>query len=65
MASKRVDLDLLRSGSSLAIARAISFVENDDPVAQSLLADLFPHTGRAYRVGITGPPGAGKSTHLL
>lgn len=62
MASKHVDLDLLRSGSSVAVARAISLVENDDPVALRLLADLFPYTGRAYRVGITGPPGAGKST---
>ncbi len=62
MARQRVDLDRLKAGSSLAIARAISLVENDDPAAQDLLAELFPMTGRAYRVGITGPPGAGKST---
>lgn len=62
MASKRIDLDLLRSGSPLTIARAISLVENEDPAAQELLAAAFPFTGRAYRIGITGPPGAGKST---
>ncbi len=62
MSPQRVDLDRLKAGSSLAVARAISLVENDDPAAQGLLADLFPLTGKAYRVGITGPPGAGKST---
>ncbi len=45
-----------------AIARAISIVENDSPETGSLLRALAPHTGRAYRIGITGPPGAGKST---
>ncbi len=62
MANHRIDLTRLRSGSPLAIARAISLVENDDPSAQELLAELFPLTGKAYRIGITGPPGAGKST---
>ncbi len=45
-----------------AVARAISLVENDSPETGTLLHLLAPHTGRAYRVGITGPPGAGKST---
>ena len=45
-----------------AIARAISRVENEHADARQLLHALFGHTGRAYRVGITGPPGAGKST---
>jgi len=62
MAPQRVDVDQLKRGSSLAIARAISLVENEEPAAQALLAELFPLTGRAYRIGITGPPGAGKST---
>lgn len=44
------------------MARAISLVENDDPDAEALLRLLFPHTGTACRIGITGPPGAGKST---
>jgi len=45
-----------------SIARAISILENSDPSANDLLHELYPHTGQAYRVGITGPPGAGKST---
>jgi LAO/AO transport system kinase len=45
-----------------AIARAISIVENDTPEMASLLRALAPRMGHAYRIGITGPPGAGKST---
>lgn len=47
-------------GDKLAIARAITQVENDS--GASILKEIFPHTGRAYQIGITGPPGAGKST---
>jgi len=50
------------NGDKRAIARAITFVENDSEEASSLLAELYSHTGGAYRLGITGPPGAGKST---
>ncbi|MBE0432207.1 methylmalonyl Co-A mutase-associated GTPase MeaB [candidate division WOR-3 bacterium] len=50
---------LLR-GEKRMIAQIISAVEND--CAQGLLQNIFPYTGRAYHVGITGPPGAGKST---
>lgn len=49
-------------GNTRAVARAISIVENEAPDAGALLNALFPFTGRAYRVGVTGPPGAGKST---
>jgi LAO/AO transport system kinase len=45
-----------------AIARAISLIENEDAAAAGLVRDIFPSTGRAYLVGVTGPPGAGKST---
>lgn len=45
-----------------AIARAISTVENDSPETGALLRALAPLMGHAYRIGITGPPGAGKST---
>ncbi|MGA9121254.1 MAG: methylmalonyl Co-A mutase-associated GTPase MeaB [Bacteroidota bacterium] len=62
MARPAVDLDLLTQGSPRAIARAISLVENDDPAAIDLLNAVFPLTGRSHRIGITGPPGAGKST---
>ena len=50
------------AGDVRAIARAISIVENEAPEAAALVRDVFPKTGRAYLVGVTGPPGAGKST---
>jgi LAO/AO transport system kinase len=50
------------AGESRALARAISLVEDDAPSAQALLSACFPHTGDALRIGITGAPGAGKST---
>jgi GTPase len=50
------------AGDPRAMARAISTIENEDPAAAELLRDLFPRTGRAYLIGVTGPPGAGKST---
>jgi len=53
--------DVLR-GDVRAVARAISAVENREPDAQELLRRLFPHTGRAVVVGVTGSPGTGKST---
>ncbi len=53
--------DLL-AGKTSALARAISVVENGRPGFERLLAASHPHLGRARRVGITGPPGAGKST---
>ena len=52
----------VRAGELRAIARAISLVEDDEPGAAALVRDLFPATGGAYLVGVTGPPGAGKST---
>jgi LAO/AO transport system kinase len=45
-----------------AIARSITIVENDGSDSSDLLKKIHSHTGRAYRIGITGPPGAGKST---
>jgi LAO/AO transport system kinase len=54
--------DGVLAGDSRAIARAISIVENEDAEAASLVRALFGKTGRAYIIGITGPPGAGKST---
>ncbi len=54
--------DLLRSGDARALARTISTVENHAPGWIELLKELFPHTGKALTIGITGSPGAGKST---
>jgi LAO/AO transport system kinase len=53
--------DLL-DGSTPALARAITLVENGRPGFEQILAGLHRHLGRARRIGITGPPGAGKST---
>jgi LAO/AO transport system kinase len=50
------------AGDPRAIARAISLVENEEPAGVALIRAIFAQTGRAYLVGITGPPGAGKST---
>ena len=50
------------AGDSRAIARAISLIENEDPQAAALVRAIFGTTGRAYVIGVTGPPGAGKST---
>jgi LAO/AO transport system kinase len=55
-------VEQLRSGDPRALARAISTVENRGPGASDLLKALFPHSGRARVIGLTGPPGAGKST---
>ena len=52
----------LQAGNTAALARAISVVENARPGFERLLADVHPALGRARRIGITGPPGAGKST---
>src|SRR5271163_5117942 len=52
----------LRSGDARALARAISIVENRAPGWSDLLKALFPHTGNAKVLGLTGAPGAGKST---
>ncbi len=52
----------VRSGDRRALARAITLVENSDPLAYQLVRDLYPDTGQAYTIGITGPPGVGKST---
>ncbi|MFN8571827.1 MAG: methylmalonyl Co-A mutase-associated GTPase MeaB [Gemmatimonadaceae bacterium] len=51
-----------RGGRIGAIARLLSIVENDEPEAMDVLRATFPATGRAVTIGITGPPGAGKST---
>jgi LAO/AO transport system kinase len=54
--------DRVLSGDPRAIARAISLIEDEAPAAADLVRTIFPSTGRAYLIGVTGPPGAGKST---
>jgi LAO/AO transport system kinase len=55
-------VDRLRSGDSRALARAISAVENRAPESAQLLKTVFPFSGQARIIGLTGAPGAGKST---
>jgi LAO/AO transport system kinase len=52
----------VRAGDKRALARAITLVENSEPLAYEVVAELYPETGKAYAVGVTGPPGVGKST---
>ena len=52
----------LVGGDRRALARAISLVENGDPVGRELVRDLYPSTGSARLLGLTGPPGVGKSS---
>lgn len=55
-------LPLVRKGNIRAIARIITLVENDPKAAKEAISYLYPSTGRAHIVGVTGPPGSGKST---
>ena len=52
----------VRAGDRRALARAISLVENGDETSYELVRDLYPETGRAFVIGVTGPPGVGKSS---
>ena len=52
----------VRAGDHRALARAITLIENRDPGASAVVSELYPQTGTAFSVGITGPPGVGKSS---
>jgi LAO/AO transport system kinase len=52
----------VRAGDRRALARAITLVENGDPLSYELVRELYPATGSAFVVGVTGPPGVGKSS---
>jgi LAO/AO transport system kinase len=52
----------VRAGDRGALARAITLAESSDPLAYELVRDLYPDTGHAYSIGVTGPPGVGKSS---
>ena len=55
-------LDAVLAGDGRAVARAISLVEDETPEAAASIGQIYPRTGRAYLIGITGAPGTGKST---
>ena len=50
------------NGDRRALARLLTYIENDDPVGLTALDTLYPHTGHAHLIGVTGPPGGGKSS---
>ena len=52
----------VRAAEKRALARAITLVENGDPLAYELVREIYPDTGHAYAIGVTGPPGVGKSS---
>lgn len=55
-------IDRIKSGNFRELARAISLVENESKKGEEILRSIYKYTGKAYRLGVTGPPGAGKST---
>jgi LAO/AO transport system kinase len=55
-------LEGVRSNDRRALARAITLIENGDALAYDVVRDLYPETGGAYAIGVTGPPGVGKSS---
>lgn len=55
-------VDDVKAGNRRALARALTIVENNRPGKRELLAKLFPHTGKAWILGVTGAPGTGKSS---
>ncbi len=57
-----VNVKAILGGDRLALSRLLTLVENNDPAGQDALDELFPHTGKAHLVGITGAPGTGKSS---
>jgi LAO/AO transport system kinase len=61
-ASASAIAERVRGGDLRALARAMTLIENDAPEAAAIVRELFPQTGNAYLIGLTGPPGAGKST---
>ena len=57
-----IDPEAIRQGDRLALSRALTAVENNTTESKSLQAAIFPYTGKAHLVGVTGAPGSGKST---
>ncbi|MHB8157784.1 MAG: methylmalonyl Co-A mutase-associated GTPase MeaB [Desulfocucumaceae bacterium] len=55
-------VEKLLAGDRRSVAKIITLIENDQPEKEEIIRRLYPHTGRAHVVGVTGPPGAGKSS---
>jgi len=61
LSPKDLAQDVLK-GNRRSVARLMTAIENEDPESRAAISQLYPHTGNAYIVGVTGPPGSGKST---
>ncbi len=57
-----IDIQPILGGNRLALSRVLTQIENDTPAGRAALSALFPHTGRAHLIGVTGAPGTGKSS---
>ena len=57
-----IDINPILSGSRLALSRLLTQIENDTADGRAALNALFPHTGSAHLIGVTGAPGTGKSS---
>ena len=55
-------IDKLKKGDIRSVARLLTLIENEDDKAETILKEIWKYTGKSYIIGITGPPGAGKST---
>jgi LAO/AO transport system kinase len=55
-------VEQMRTGAQRPLARLISIVERQEPAVPAIMQQLYPHLGKAYSIGVTGPPGGGKST---
>lgn len=62
MKLEKEKIDKIISGDKRLISRVISYIENNEDDKHHILKSLYKYTGKAYKIGITGPPGAGKST---
>jgi LAO/AO transport system kinase len=62
MLKKDLNIENILKGEKKYLARSISLIENEDPQSFNLLKEIFKYSGKAHRIGITGPPGAGKSS---
>ena len=58
----KILIDKLKLGDVRAVARLLTLIENEDKSVENILKEIWPKTGKSYVIGITGPPGAGKST---
>lgn len=62
LTSTPIDIEAIRNGDRLGLTRLLTQVENESPLGRLALEEIFPYTGKAKMIGVTGAPGAGKSS---